>query len=367
MLGHFLPWYTIRGRDYPLSAEMQRGILHPPQVEDWRHWRDARSGYRRTHLHLPEVGMYDSRDPEVIAWQIGQATRHGVAGFIVNWYGTNSVENLITLHWLRGLDTWNRRHPDQPFTYFVSFDSQASWPSEGKVPVSMEEDFRYIRDALMTDAYLCRDGRPVFSVFPYENDCPRWRSALDRVFGPGGADLIWMNGCAGGGESSAYPWVRVDDEVLDHASPYVWRDPDNAGDKWLESFYRRANEAKPVYLMGGVWPGFDDQLVSWAWNREPENPRVRPRVICRETSRGNTLDLTWDAYLGYLRAWSKSEPWATAPAPLVQLVTWNDYAEASTVEPTRDYGCGPLEICMAKMAEARRIWASSEAAAKTGG
>lgn len=340
-LGHFLPWYTIRGADFPLPEEDVRALGFLPVIEDHRHWRDSRAGYRRTFHHVPGIGVYDSRDPTVIEWQIRTALAHGVGGFIVNWYGKHSVENVITLHWLRGLSEWNRRHPDQPFVYFISYDAQAQWPSEGKKPVSIAEDFAYARDRLMTDAYLRRDGRPLFSVFPYGDQCAEMRAALDTVFGPNGADLIWSGTPAGKGEDACYAWVRPDDSAINYDSPYCWQDPDNAGLEFLRSFFEGANRSPHGcrYLMHGVWPGFNNQFVSWAWSKNPDDPRIRPCVICRETSAGNTLALTWRVLADYLKRGGG------IPAPLVQLVTWNDYAETTTVEPTRDYGTAPLEMC----------------------
>jgi hypothetical protein len=359
VFGHFVPWYTIRGNDYPLPAEERALLEFMPLIEDYRHWNDSRAGYLRTNHHVPAIGLYDSRDPGVIEWQIRTALEYGVSGFIVNWYGKYSAENVITLHWLRGLTRWNAEHPDQPFYYFLSVDSQAQMASEGKKPVDMEEDFGYIREVLMTGAYLRRDGRPVFMVFPYEDNAPRWRKALDSVFGAGGADLIWSGAARGRGENACYAWVRPDDGTIDFNNAYVWSQPDNAGDGFLRRFFSDANAdgSSAEYIMAGVWPGFNDQLVSWAWNPNPDNPKIRPRVICRETTRGNTLELTWKAYHDYLALGRAGDAAARIPAPLVQLVTWNDYAETTTLEPTRDYGSAPLKMCRQFLAEARKRWA----------
>lgn len=358
MFGHFVPWFTIHGGDFPLHPDDAASIAHLPAMEDMRHWNDARAGYARTHHHLPTIGVYDSRSPAVITWQIETALEFGLTGFIINWYGRNSVENVITLHWLRGLREWNAQNPDRPFHYFLSFDSQAQQAGEGRVPCTMQEDFQYIKDHLVNDAYLRRDGRPVFTTFPYQDNCAEWRAAVDAVFGPGGADLIWMNEPRGAGENACFAWVRPDDEAMDYSSKYPWKDPNNAGDGFLRKFFRAPNASgKPVeYLMAGVWPGFNDQLVSWAWKADPDDPRIRPRVIVRESRRGNTLDLTWQAYIDYLAEWSKGSSEARIPAPLIQLVTWNDYAETTTVEPTRDYGTAPLELCRQRLKEARTLW-----------
>lgn len=359
VLGHFLPWYTIRGRDFPLHPDDAATLDWQPQVEDMRHWNDARAGYRRTHLHMPEIGVYDSRDPAAMEWQIQTALQYGVAGFILNWYGKYSVENVITLHWLRGLERWNRAHPDQPFTYCLSYDMQAQWPTEGKKPVSLEDDFIYIRDHLVRSAYLRRDGRPLFTVFPYGDERAMYRAVLDRVFAPGGADLIWSGIPQGRGEDACYAWVKPDTDTVRPDSPHAWSDPDNCGEQELRHLYDAANAANApgAYLMHGVWPEFNNELVAWAWSKDPTHPHIRPSVICRQTRDGATLERTWRVYLDYLRRARTGDATARLPAPLVQLVTWNDYAETTTLEPSREYGRAPLEYCRSCAEEARALLA----------
>jgi hypothetical protein len=356
-LGHFLPWFTIRGDDFPLHPDDAATLDWLPKIENMRHWKDDRAEYRRTHLDLPEIGIYDSRDPGVIEWQIQTAQQYGISGFILNWYGKYSAENVITLHWLRTLEQWNRKHPDQPFLYFLSYDMQAQWPSEGKRPVSMEEDFIYIRDHLIRGTYLCRDGRPLFAVFPYGDQREDFRRTLDKVFGPRGADLIWSGTPAGNLVDGCYAWVRPDDEAIDPHGSCSWVDPDNCGEKQLRRMYEQANaEASPcAYIMHGAWPGFNSQFVAWAWNPNPRDPGIRPRVMCRQTTEGSALERTWNVYLDYLKRHHKGDHHSSIPAPLVQIVTWNDYAESTTVEPTKDYGRGPLEQCLKYIKKAQTL------------
>lgn len=357
-MAHFLPWYTLRGADYPLPAEEAARLDWTPPIEDLRHWNDARAEYRRTHLRLPHGGIYDSRDPARIEWQIATAAAHGVDGFLLNWYGVYSVENVITLHWLQGLQRWNAKHSDHPFLYFFCHDMQAQWPTEGKRPVSLEEDFRFIREHLIRPGYLCRDGRPVFAVFPYGDQCAAYRHTLDRVF-PDGADLIWCGPAEPPDENAAFIWVAPDEETIDLAACTSWRDPDNCGEQALAQFYgqRRANGGNRQYLMGGVWPGFNDTLVRWAWNEPAQHGRVRPRVICRHTRAGSTLERTWAAYLNALRQRISRPQEDWLPIPLVQLITWNDYAEDSALEPTLDDGFHPLELCLRMRREAATLFA----------
>ncbi|MDF3128457.1 glycoside hydrolase family 99-like domain-containing protein [Kiritimatiellaeota bacterium B1221] len=358
MLGHFLPWYTLKGDAYPLSAEDAALIPVYPEIEDMRHWNDARSGYHRTHLQMPECGCYDSRDPEVIEWQIRTAVLHGISGFIVNWYGANSVENVLTLHWLRGLEKWNHEHPESPFCYCLSFDTQAQWPSEGKVPQTLEEDFVYIRDHLIRDAYLCRDGRPLFPVFPYGDQCRELREVFDRVFGEQGADLIWSGAPAGKGEDACYAWVRPDSETMNAPDEaYFWSDPDNAGLQFLQEVLQAANEdtSNCAYAMHGVWPEFNNSLVAWAWQEDPNKPTIRPSIICRETRGGNTLEQCWKVLENYQRDYRAGKASAAVPVPLIQLVTWNDYAETSVLEPTREHGNRDLLRCAEALQRLRSL------------
>lgn len=342
VLGHYLPWFTQDDPNrHPVDKERLADLVIP-QVEPWRHWRDSRSQYRRTHLFQPCWGEYDSRDKEIIRRQIGTAREHGLDGFVVNLYGKNSVENLLGLSFLQELETYNRTCPEDPFVYMVSLDAQAQWPTEGKTPVSIEEDFAYLRDVWFGKYCLRRDGVPCLAVFVYDRPAREYRQAADRVFGEGGLDLLWPGCDHADDANAAYAWVRPDRIEPDGS----WFEPDNPGDQWLHDYYRQCNACPQMqYIMGGVWPGFNDQLVSWAWNPHPENPKIRPRVMCRESTRGNTLRLTWAAAEEYICQQRQGVNGCRLPMPLVQVVTWNDWAEATNVEPDCDSGHRALDIC----------------------
>jgi len=342
VLGHFLPWF-IGGKpgSSGLLPEEAKGLTLPV-LEPWRHWRDARSQYRRTHQYEPIGGEYDSRDPEVIHRQITTAMDYGLDGFIVNLYGKNSVENVIGLQFLRELRKYNEAHPDRPFVYVISFDAQAQWPSEGKTPVSMEEDFAYLKDVWCQEACLRRDGKFPFLVFAYDRPCQDYRAAMTKVFGADGFDLLWLNNPTEQAMDAGYPWVRPMQVEPDHR----WFSPDDSGEQYIRDFYSKCNQNPKVkYLCGGVWPGFNDQFVRWAWSGNQDDPRIRPRVICRETSKGSTLELTWQAAAEYILRHRAGDPSAGLPMPMIQIVTWNDWAESTQVEPCRDLGHHDLEVC----------------------
>jgi len=179
-----------------------------------------------------------------------------------------------------------------------------------------------------------------------------WIGAFDSVFGKSGYDFLWMNGPRGEGETGCFNWVRPDENAVDNSSPFCWFDSDNPGANFADAMYRRWSESRfgYRYSMAGVWPGFNDTMVRWAWNAPENHPRVRPRIIARETTAGNTYEILWRSYL---KAVADTK---ILPLPLVQIVTWNDWAETTTVEPSRDYGRRYIDLTMQFVTEARRIW-----------
>ncbi|MEM6503867.1 MAG: hypothetical protein AAF711_00220 [Planctomycetota bacterium] len=351
-LGHFLPWFTVRGGDFPLDAGDAATITAPPTIEDLRHWCDARASYRRTHRDFPQIGRYDSRDPATLRWQFAAMNDAGLSGMIINWYGQNSVENVLTLGLLRELTAWNEVHPDRALCYCLSIDSQAQQATEGKTPVSLDQDLAYIQKHLIRPGYLQRNERPVFLCFPYENDLPHWLAAFDGCFGEQQYDFHWMNEPQGVGETGVFLWVEPDESTVDHTSPYPWQDPGNCGAERAGKRYLEwsASHYGLRYGVAGVWPGFDDTLVAWAWKPEAQHGRVRPRIIARENEGGACYGQLWEAYVSAL-----SNP-IVLPLPIVQIVTWNDWAESTQIEPSVDHRDDTVRMTRHYLEIARHQW-----------
>ena len=340
IMGHFVPWFTCDDPEGFSVPEKYASDIIQPKLEPWRHWRNSRSEYSRTHLYQPMYGEYDSRDPVIIRQQIHDAVSYGLNGFIININGKNSVENMFGLGLLEEIKAYNEAHPDKPFLYIISFDSKAQSPTEGKIPVSIEEDFRYLRDVWLTDAWVRNGDKPVLMIFAYNDNYEKYATAADKIF-EHGADVIWPHADRQN-VRSAYCWVgpdRTEDNGL-------WLHCDGAGVKHIENFYRdcAANVTSIDYIIGGVWPGFDDTLVRWAWDDGMDPHNLRPRIICRNTTRGNTLELTWRAVAEYISI-QRESLYKLPPMPIVQVVTWNDWAEASAVEPDMESGYKNLKIC----------------------
>ena len=338
VMGHFVPWFTQDDpKAFAIPSEYAGNIIEP-EIESWRHWRDCRSEYSRTHLYQPLYGEYDSRDPLIIKRQIHDAVAYGLDGFIININGKNSVENIIALSVLQEIKEYNSCHQDRPFLYIISFDSKAQSATEGKTPVSIEEDFQYLRDFWLTDAWVRNGDKPILMIFAYNSNFECYQAVADNVF-DNGADIIWPS--PEPGVKAAYCWVRPD-KIEENG---MWLYNNTAGVEHCRKFYRNCADSRNIdYIVGGVWPGFNDTLVRWAWDDGMPSQNVRPRIICRNTTEGNTLELTWREVIDYISRQSKNKS-SLPPMPIVQIVTWNDWAESTSVEPDMESGYKNLEIC----------------------
>ncbi|MBN2641893.1 MAG: hypothetical protein JXR78_09580, partial [Victivallales bacterium] len=224
---------------------------------------------------------------------------------------------------------------EKPFLYIISFDSQAQWATEGKTPVSIEEDFEYLLSTWMSDAWIRRDDRPVMLIFAYDKEYSFYDNASNGRF-----DIVWPSYISDSNHHAAYAWVNPDKIEPDG----LWFDNDSSGSKYLNRFYKSCNDNKNLeYIIGGVWPGFNDTLVRWVWNDGIENHTARPRIICEETSSGNTLEQTWQEAVNYIKNQVAAD--GMLPMPIIQIVTWNDWAETTQVEPDCETGFKKLKIC----------------------
>jgi hypothetical protein len=340
VMGHFLPWFTREQPTRFCIPPAYAGKIIEPALEPWRHWRDCRSEYKRTHLYHPLYGEYDSRDPVIIKRQLHDAITYGIDGFIINLNGKNSAENVIGLSLLEEIKQYNENHPEKPFLYIISFDSKAQHATEGKIPVSIEEDFEYLRDTWLTDAWVRNGDKPIMLIFAYNDNYEKYKTAAEKVFNTG-ADIVWPRLNNQYQIKSCFCWVNPD-KVYETGA---WFDNEGSGAEFCSSFYQECGKNPEIeYIIGGVWPGFNDSLVRWAWDDGMCKDNMRPRIICRNTQLGNTLELTWQEAVKYISQ-QQSNPEQLPPMPIIQLVTWNDWAESTSIEPDMESGYKNLEIC----------------------
>ena len=75
-----------------------------------------------------------------------------------------------------------------------------------------------------------------------------------------------------------------------------------------------------------------------------EDPNANPpncSAADLEFARAGVQQATAD----YLLRHRAGDPACRLPMPMVQIVTWNDWAEATQVEPSQDFGHRDLKVC----------------------
>jgi len=254
-----------------------------------------------------DVG-YSSQDRTVLERQVREASRLGISGFVVNWYG--------------------RSHPFEDRSYALMQRVAAAAPERFKLAIMYDEDSsdparatetvlddlayayqHYIsRDAETSSAYLRYDGQPVIFVFPKDGqtDWDRVRQAVNQwperpLLIYKDPDERWAPDFDG-----FYAWVQPGRDGWQ-------RDGSNWGQQYLDSFYSTMTRSYPQKLaIGAAWPGFNDSRASWSRNRHMD-----PRC-------GRTLEESLQMYHRYYDS--------SRPLPFLMIETWNDYEEGTNVE-----------------------------------
>jgi hypothetical protein len=105
----------------------------------------------------------------------------------------------------------------------------------------------------------------------------------------------------------------------DGAFAWLPQNNDPRGDKYYGDFYRAASENRGKLAIGSIFAGMNDQLASWGKGRLLPQ-RCGKTVVDVAASVPSSVDL-------------------------VQVLTWNDYEEGTSIEPGID-NCGSLGITL---------------------
>lgn len=308
VLVHYMPWFRMEPQaDGTIAWEhwqwFGEGEKHDPNDVDDSGHRDIASVY------YPLIGPYDGRDPDVLEYHFLTARAAGIEGFVADWYGPNDFSDEVFKAMLATAERYGMRVAIclEEKTFFPPY---ADITTRAQALDVMEQQLRYVLNThARSDAYLRHDGKPVFFIFTGFDESP----VGPRILSP---------------EELATVLARFNDDELLYVRPLVDERYLNVVDGnyiWVadgqprEAFYEAAGAARQRgdldYWVGGAYPGFDDRGV-WGWGR---GPRITER-------RGTGLyEETWEEVLLH-------QPDA------IQVATWNDFGEGTTIEPTEEYG-----------------------------
>lgn len=313
MVCHYMQWFDFR---------LENGLLrrfhwkwngktksHNPDRFDSNHTRDIYS------VLYPRIGVYDSTDPAVIDYHILAAKSCGISAFVVDYYSefderfTQLLGRAVELNFKAG----------------ICYEEKTCWPDwvNNRAGIRSREDamalavreFRALRKSFDHPAYWRRNGRPVVMVFGHVYTRPKgwgeaggeWRFTTEewrRILHDSGCEdvelvLQQLRGIEAG------------------FNTFLWRH----GEEFAPQADALAAAGKLGFYIGTIGPGFDDRGVN-GWD---QGSRVDPNLGDEQIRKDFAIV---DA----------------GRCDTVQVVTWNDFAEGTCVEPTFQYGNLYLEL-----------------------
>lgn len=246
---------------------------------------------------------YTSSDPNQVQRQVSDALSRGISGFIEDWYGQNNQMPNATAFALKA--EAERRNGN--FVFAIMEDGGALKTCNATAGCDLTQqmitDLTYAYNNFETSpAYMTINGRPaVFFFDPDRYGTLNWQLVTASV--PGNPLLIFQNssGFTHAQSSGSISWVLIDTS--------------NANDwmqSYLDGFYQTGVQHPQEHAFGATYKGFNDTLAGWTLNR-----------IVNQNC-GQTWLSTFSEIGKYYSAASQLES--------LQLVTWNDYEEATEIE-----------------------------------
>jgi len=238
-----------------------------------------------------EIG-YTSNDQAETDKQVTDMVSRGIDGVIVNWYGPGNTSDLATLK----LKNLVASHPGFLFSIMVDKGALTNGGvCEGcdgtKVLISQ---LNYLANTYYAlPGYWRIGGRPVVTEFDLDLHFKiNWATVRASVAG------------------NPFFVFKSNFTHVQSGGTYVWAPNSGAA---VTSFYNTAASHPTQEIMGSVFKGFNDTSAAWTMNRiNPQN--------CGQT---------------WLDSFTRANAFiATNPGELdaLQIVTWNDYEEATAME-----------------------------------
>ncbi len=240
---------------------------------------------------------YSSNDAAQVHRQITDMISRGIQGVIIDWYGPNNSIDQATKLVMAEAET----HPG--FTFAIMIDQGAiEWDScSGCSPQqALIQQLQYIEQAYFpSPAYMTLQGKPVVTNFNIDLS---YTVDWNAITGALSSQPVFLfqnnNGFSHALSAGSYSWV------MPTASDY--------GMNYLTSFYDAGMPLENEQTVGASYKGFNDTLASWGSNR----------IMSQQCGQ------TWLQTFSEINGLYNSGKQLAA----LQLVTWNDYEEATEIE-----------------------------------
>ncbi len=307
VMAHYMPWFGME--------TLPDGTIH------WEHWcwqgngpkHDANTmlanGRRDiASVYYPLIGPYDGRDPAVLEYHFLTAKACGIEGFIADWYGGGFTDTVFS-EMVSAAERYG-------MTVAICLEEKTFFPGYTNITTragAVAEARRQVRLVLNTHArspaYWRIGGQAVFLIFPGHREDELGQHVLTpeelaEVLGsvdPPGIHFIRSNA------NEAYNGLVQ--------GGYAWIDGTDYRDWFYPTAAHLRESGQWETAIGAANPGFDDTGV-WGWGNGV-------RIVERRD--GDEYAENWDYILRY-------------NPDVVQVATWNDFEEGTTIEPAEGYG-----------------------------
>jgi len=300
---HIMPWFdgpkTLGANNWGYHWKMQN--KNPNVIVD------AGTGKRQIASHYyPEIGPYDSSDPDVIDYQLLLMKLSGVDGVLIDWYGTTGTVGDIASN-LRNSDSIVNRSVPSGLKFALVIEDRFT----GGNVTTQHNSMVYVRDNYFNKPNYIRYGTandPLVGIFGPDQITgeSNWTTILSGIEDIEFLPLEYKGGDVGTANSDGeYAWPYQSPSTSDHLTQ-------------LENFYKfRAPGLKTA--MGVLYPGFNDFYAQGETNGTSyfNIPHNGTTTLTQTVTLANTYTNRLD---------------------MLQVATWNDYGEGTMIEPTFEFG-----------------------------
>ncbi len=249
---------------------------------------------------------YASDSAAQVHAQVEDMISRGISGAIADWHGVANTSSEAATQLLKSEAEANSGQ----FQFAIMEDKGALGAAAVNngcdVTDQLISDLTYIATQYESSpAYITVNNRPAvyfFDVDAYYIDWPRVLSSVP------GSPLVLIRGTNGFTRTTAdggYSWVDIEQH-----SPF---DPEFGVQA---SFFQAAQQAPQRLAIGTAFKGFNDTLAAWGTNR----------VIDQNCGQ------TWLQSFSEIGKFYSGEN----QLPALQIATWNDYEEGTSIEPGID-------------------------------
>lgn len=314
---YYMPWYAAKPHSAEWGWHWTMNHFDPEKVNA--------SGEREiASWYYPLIGPYDSSDPAVLEYHVLLMKLAGIDGVIVDWYGSTDYFDYAAVdrNTARIFDYTRKAG----LKFAVCYEDQTVQRlidgkriSAAEAIHHAQQEMLYLQSNFFCDpSYFRIKGKPLFENFgpQYFTSTTNW----DEIF-----SVL---------EASNRPSFFTEDNRLASGAgafdwPPMWlsQQPGTGGvlsDAALKSYlaeFEGKSAAWPAFI-SSAFPRFHDVY---------ERAGVRNYWGYLGDRNGETLRESLNRALANNSA-------------LVQIVTWNDFGEGTTIEPTKEYGFRDLNV-----------------------